>query len=68
MDFRHRTLVRWLLAQGADPSLRDRPYHGTPAGWARTAMEVTSNPRCEAVALRLEDALRAHRIEDVGME
>lgn len=27
--------VRWLLAHGADPTLRDSTYQGTPADWAR---------------------------------
>jgi ankyrin repeat protein len=28
-------LAQWLLAAGADPSLRDRHYRSTPLGWAR---------------------------------
>jgi ankyrin repeat protein len=27
-------LAEWLLAAGADPSLRDKHYHSTPLGWA----------------------------------
>jgi ankyrin repeat protein len=28
-------LIRFLLARGADPSIRDLQYRSTPAGWAR---------------------------------
>ena len=28
-------LAEWLLAAGADPSLRDKHYQATPLGWAR---------------------------------
>lgn len=27
-------IIRLLLAQGADPNLRDRAYGATPTGWA----------------------------------
>ncbi|HEU5486375.1 MAG TPA: ankyrin repeat domain-containing protein, partial [Microlunatus sp.] len=30
-------LSAWLLAQGADPALRDRDFGGTPADWAAHA-------------------------------
>lgn len=29
--------VERLLARGADPTIRDTQYHGTPADWARHA-------------------------------
>lgn len=31
----HEMLVRCLLAHGADPTLRDMQYNGTPSDWAR---------------------------------
>lgn len=46
-------MVELLLAAGADPTLRDRQYDSTPAGWAETSAEVTGNPRCVEVARRL---------------
>lgn len=30
----HRDLAEWLLERGADPTLRDTQFQGTPAGWA----------------------------------
>jgi ankyrin repeat protein len=30
-----RELVEWLVEHGADPTLRDTQFRGTPAGWAR---------------------------------
>ncbi len=33
--FGHRELVEWLLQHGADPTIRDRQFDGTPADWAR---------------------------------
>ena len=30
-----RGLVEWLVEHGADPTLRDTQFRGTPAGWAR---------------------------------
>jgi hypothetical protein len=49
-------MVELLLARGADPTIRDRQYNGTPAGWAATAVEVTNNPACESLAERLTRA------------
>lgn len=43
-------MVKLLLDHGSDPNTRDRQYDSTPAGWARTAIEVTNNPRCGEVA------------------
>lgn len=36
----HRAVCELLLARGADPTLRDTQYHGTPAHWARHAGHV----------------------------
>lgn len=47
-------MVRLLLSRGADRTLRDEQYGGTAAGWARTAVEVTNNPKCAEVAEMLE--------------
>jgi len=32
--FGHTDLTQWLVAQGADPTIRDLQFNGTPAGWA----------------------------------
>jgi ankyrin repeat protein len=47
-------MVKLLMARGADRSLLDRQYSGTPLGWAQTAIEVTANPRCKGVVRYLE--------------
>ena len=49
-----RPMVELLLARGADPTLRDRQYDATAAGWAATSIEVSNNPKCRDVALLLE--------------
>jgi hypothetical protein len=51
-------MVELLLERGANPALRDRQHDGTPRDWAETAVEVTNNPACAAVAELLE---RHHR-------
>lgn len=43
-------MVRRLVAAGADTTLLDDQYHGTPAGWADVSVQVTNNPRCADVA------------------
>ena len=44
--------VRLLLDAGADRDAHDAQYDATPAGWARTSVEVTNNAACtDAVAL-----------------
>lgn len=43
-------MARILVEHGADPGARDPEHHNTPAGWARVAAQVTSNPRCLDVA------------------
>ena len=32
--YNHRELVDHLLSRGADPTLKDTQFNGTPAGWA----------------------------------
>jgi ankyrin repeat protein len=53
------TMVKLLVAAGADPGLRDRQYDATPQGWAETSIEITSNEKCIEVAEWL--AARARR-------
>ncbi len=43
-------MARLLVEAGADARARDPEHGNTPAGWARVAAEVTSNPRCADVA------------------
>jgi len=43
-------MARLLVEAGADLRARDRQYDGTPADWAKTALEITNNPRCADVA------------------
>ncbi len=50
-------MVELLLSWGADPTIRDRRDDGTPAGWARTAVEVSNNPACGPVSERLARAV-----------
>jgi ankyrin repeat protein len=35
MNARAESVIRFLLARGADASVRDDDYHATPADWAR---------------------------------
>jgi hypothetical protein len=42
-------MVELLVAAGANPVLRDEQYDATPIEWARTAIEVTNNPKCAQV-------------------
>jgi ankyrin repeat protein len=51
-------MVQLLLRHGADPSARDDEHHGTPADWARVAVDVTRNQACAAVADYLDGAGR----------
>lgn len=64
----HGDVVRWLVARGANPNLRDTNFHATPAGWAMEnqhrdlvalivehGAEVTA---CEAANYGLIDRLR----------
>ena len=48
-------MVRLLVEAGADRNARDRQYDATPLGWAETALEITNNPACGAVASFLRD-------------
>ena len=43
-----------LIKAGADVTARDEEHHGTPADWARVAVDVTRNPACAGVADYLE--------------
>lgn len=52
-------MVELFLARGADPHLRDREHHGTPADWADVSVHVTNNPACAGVAARLREAERS---------
>lgn len=52
----NRRMVDLLLAHGADPTLTDRQYGGTPAGWAETAVEVSNNPKCAPIGALLREA------------
>lgn len=46
-------MVRLLLAHGAATHARDPEHDATPLGWAKTARQVTNNPRCDDVAALL---------------
>lgn len=43
-------MVRLLVAAGADLAALDEQYRAPPWGWATTAITVTNNPDCRAVA------------------
>jgi ankyrin repeat protein len=43
-------MVQLLVAAGADLRLRDAKHDAPPWGWAETAITVTNNPKCRAVA------------------
>ena len=43
-------MVSLLVEAGADPTLRDDEHHGTPADWARTAVDITRHAACATVA------------------
>jgi ankyrin repeat protein len=43
-------MVRLLVEAGADLHALDTQYQAPPWGWASTAVRVTRNPSCEAVA------------------
>lgn len=49
------TMARLLVEAGADTGARDRQHDGTPLDWARTALEITNNADCGAVAAYLGD-------------
>jgi ankyrin repeat protein len=46
----HRPMVEYLLAQGADPHIKDQKVHSTPAGWA----EHGGHPEIAALLGRAE--------------
>ena len=43
-------MAKILVTAGADATARDTQYNATPAGWARTSVEVTNNAACTEVA------------------
>ena len=47
-------MARLRVAAGAVVRARDAEHDNTPAGWARVAARVTSNPRCDEVAAYLD--------------
>ena len=51
-------LAKLLVEAGADVRALDREHHGTPAQFARVAVDVTNNPRCAEVANYLEGLAR----------
>jgi ankyrin repeat protein len=52
-------MAKILVAAGADLCVRDTEHRGTPAKFARVAIEVTNNPACRDVAEFLESLERA---------
>ena len=42
-------MARLLVDAGADVRARDEEHDGTPLDWARVAIEVTNNPKCQEV-------------------
>lgn len=48
-------LAKILVTAGADIQLRDAEHNGTPAQWARAAIEITNNQKCREVAEYLEE-------------
>lgn len=59
-------LVKLLLDAGADPLARDDEYDSTPAGWARTAIQVRNDPECAKVAEYLDAPVRSTRTDTSG--
>ena len=51
-------MVKMLVAAGADVTARDLEHGGTPARFARVAIEVTNNPACQTVADYLDNMER----------
>ena len=43
-------MARLLVDAGADVRARDEEHDGTPLDWARAAIEITNNPKCQEVA------------------
>ena len=42
-------MTRLLVDAGADVHARDEEHEGTPLDWARVAIEVTNNPKCQQI-------------------
>jgi ankyrin repeat protein len=51
-------MARLLVDAGADVRARDEEHDGTPLGWARVAIEVTNNPKCQQVVEYLSQFTR----------
>lgn len=49
-------MVELLVRAGADLTARDKQYHATPLGWAKTSIQVSNNPLCAEVVAYLEAA------------
>jgi Ankyrin repeats (many copies) len=43
-------MVKLLVAADADVNARDHQYNATPFKWAKVSIEVSNNPKCQAVA------------------
>jgi Ankyrin repeats (3 copies) len=43
-------MARLLVDGGANVRARDEEHDGTPLDWAKVAIEVTNNPKCQQVA------------------
>jgi ankyrin repeat protein len=54
-------LAKVLVAAGADVNAHDLEHRGTPAQFARVAVDVTNNPQCGEVAVYLEEVMRTGR-------
>jgi ankyrin repeat protein len=49
------SMVKLLVAAGADIYALDKEHNGTPAKWAEVSAEVTNNPECKVVAEYLRE-------------
>ncbi len=58
--FGQRELAGWLLENGADPTIRDRQFSGTPAGWASHGGHPTLAKFLEDAEQRFTDRPRLH--------
>jgi ankyrin repeat protein len=66
--FNHRPLVERLLSRGADPTIRDTQYTGTPAGWAHHAgnAELSALLSAAEQAWADKNASTSPAIQDAG--
>ena len=51
-------MVSLLVEAGADATVRDDEHHGTPADWARAAVDITRHAACATVAGYLDSLTR----------